>query len=360
MPGSHLPERVCPYPAVQRAGGRVHDAAPGQADPVAGADGADRDPVPQGGGVLCVLERDPVGEVRQGRPEDRRDAATYRDAGRDREVRGGRGRGLAGVPAGLVRLPARYEGRGPAVHIRQGRPQGDLLLLLPVGRGLRTGVHQGLRLLPLPGQDLGQRARVGQAAGAQGRHRLHRAVQRVRVLRGPRGAAGHLRPVPGRHHRGVRPAVAAPHPHALQHGRPGRRLLVGMLDAAGRGLPHHRLRRALPGPAVLRGAHRRQPRPRPPGERRDHLRPAGPRGHPRHLPHRDRPPGHRPRRQGRRRERLLQALAGQAVPQGRPGAADRDRHQLPPQSAYVRGNVCKVVPEVHRLASRMSWTWSAA
>ena len=31
--------------------------------------------------------------------------------------------------------------------------------------GLRPGVHQGLRLLPLPGQDLGQRARVGQAAG---------------------------------------------------------------------------------------------------------------------------------------------------------------------------------------------------
>ena len=28
------------------------------------------------------------------------------------------------------------------------------------------GVHQGLRLLPLSGQDLGQRARVGQAAGA--------------------------------------------------------------------------------------------------------------------------------------------------------------------------------------------------
>ena len=44
-------------------------------------------------------------------------------------------------------------------------------------------VHQGLRLLPLPGQDLGQRARVGQAAGAAGRHRLHGAVQRVRVLR---------------------------------------------------------------------------------------------------------------------------------------------------------------------------------
>ena len=46
-----------------------------------------------------------------------------------------------------------------------------------------AGVHQGLRLFPLPGQDLGQRARVGQAAGAQGRDRVHRAVQRVRGLR---------------------------------------------------------------------------------------------------------------------------------------------------------------------------------
>ena len=42
------------------------------------------------------------------------------------------GRG-AGVPAGLGRLPARHPDRGAAVHLRQGRPAGDLLLLLPVG-----------------------------------------------------------------------------------------------------------------------------------------------------------------------------------------------------------------------------------
>ena len=71
---------------------------------------------------------------------------------------------------------------------------------------------------------------------------------------------------------------------------PRRRVLVGVLDAAGRGLPHHRLRRAAPGPVVLRGADRRQPGPGPPGERGDHLRPAGPLRHPRHLPHRHRPP----------------------------------------------------------------------
>jgi hypothetical protein len=32
----------------------------------------------------------------------------------------------------------------------------------------------------------------------------------------------------------------------------------------------------------------------------------------------------------------------------------------PRKSAHVRANVCKVTPEVHRLASRVSWTWSAA
>jgi hypothetical protein len=37
-----------------------------------------------------------------------------------------------------------------------------------VGRRLRPGVHQGLQLLPLPDQGLGQRPRVGQAPSRQG------------------------------------------------------------------------------------------------------------------------------------------------------------------------------------------------
>jgi hypothetical protein len=48
------------------------------------------------------------------------------------------------------------------------------LLLLCVGRRLRPGVHQDLRLLPLSDQGLGQRARMGQAASPSPRDRLHR------------------------------------------------------------------------------------------------------------------------------------------------------------------------------------------
>ena len=51
-----------------------------------------------------------------------------------------------------------------AVVVLQGRPAGDLLLLLSLGRRFRPGVHQGLRLLPVSGQGLGQRP-VCRAAG---------------------------------------------------------------------------------------------------------------------------------------------------------------------------------------------------
>ena len=47
----------------------------GKPTPVSRAEGAHRHAVPQGGGVLRGRERDPVGEVRQGRPQHQRDAA---------------------------------------------------------------------------------------------------------------------------------------------------------------------------------------------------------------------------------------------------------------------------------------------
>ena len=93
-----------------------------------------------------------------------------------------------------------------------------------------------------------------------------------------------------RHHRGVRPAVAGPPADALRPRRPEGRVLVGNLHAPGRGLPHPGVRRAAPRPGVLRGPDRRQPRHRPPRQRRDHLQAPHPPRHPRRLPHRHRPP----------------------------------------------------------------------
>ena len=47
-------------------------------------------------------------------------------------------------------------------------------------RRFRAGVHQGLRLLPVPDQGVAQRPRVGQTPGHRGGDWVHRTVQRVR------------------------------------------------------------------------------------------------------------------------------------------------------------------------------------
>ena len=156
--------------------------ASGLSDPVAGDLGEDRHRVPQGGGRVRRGQPDPGGAVRQGRPQDRRDAAVSGPASGDRSGRGGRDRGGPGVRAGVRWRPSAPGGPRGVVLLHQGPAAGHLLLLLPLGRRFRAGVCQGVRLLPVSDEDLGQRARVGQAAGHQGRHRVHRAVQRVRHL----------------------------------------------------------------------------------------------------------------------------------------------------------------------------------
>ncbi len=65
------------------------------------------------------------------------------------------------------------------------------------------GAAQECLLFPVPGQDLGERARAGQAAVPGRGDRLHRAVQRVRRLRRPGRAAGGLRPAAAGHHQRV-------------------------------------------------------------------------------------------------------------------------------------------------------------
>jgi hypothetical protein len=75
-------------------------------------------------------------------------------------------------------------------------------------------VHQDLRVLPLSGEDLGQRPRAGQAAADPGRGGVHRAVQRVRPGRRPGRAAGRLRPARACRHPGVLRPVDGPDPGA--------------------------------------------------------------------------------------------------------------------------------------------------
>ena len=190
---------------------------------------------------------------------------------RDRSGGGGRDRGGAGVRAGVHRDEEARAGNGGVVLVHQGRPAGHLLLLLPLGRRFRAGVRQGVRLFPVPDEDLAQRPRVGQTAGHQDRDRVHRAVQRVRHVQRSRWAAGDLRPArPGRDP-GVRRTLVVDPAAAAHRARPRRRLLVGAVDAPGRDLAHPGVRRAAPRSRVLRGAGHRQPRHRPPGTDRADL-----------------------------------------------------------------------------------------
>jgi len=90
---------------------------------------------------------------------------------------------------------APHFGWGPALRVGSGRPAGDVLLLLCVGRRLRTGVHQDLRLLPVSDQDLAQRSSLGPAAGHDGRSGVHTLVaglEQFRFLRGSARLAGAL------------------------------------------------------------------------------------------------------------------------------------------------------------------------
>ena len=69
-------------------------------------------------------------------------------------------------------------------HMEWGRQMAlrQPLLLLPVGSRMGWGVLEDQRLRALADLDLAQRPRVGEAAVREGRHRLHRAGQRVPLL----------------------------------------------------------------------------------------------------------------------------------------------------------------------------------
>ena len=134
---------------------------------------------------FAVGQRHRRGEVRRGRPHDRRDAAVpwIRQAATGRS-----GVAAVGVAQEFQRVWAAYQqghpDRGAAVHAspRPNRPVTCYYFYL----WMRTSAQAFITVcacFPYPAKYLGQRARVGQAAGAESRDPVYRAVQRVRGLR---------------------------------------------------------------------------------------------------------------------------------------------------------------------------------
>ena len=190
----------------------------------------------------------PGGAVEVHRPQHRRDAPLPGFGCPARPFAGGCDRGGAGAAAGVHRPPARHRpGQAAAVLLRQEGPPGHRVLLLPLRRRLRAGVRQGLHLLPVADQGLGQRTRMGQTPSHPSGSGVHRADQRVRRLRGSRNAAGDLRPSRPRPDQRVLPALAGSAAAAAGPRRRPRGLLVGTVDGPGRGLPHPG---ASPSPAM--------------------------------------------------------------------------------------------------------------
>ena len=85
---------------------------------------------------------------------------------------------------------------------------------------------------------------VAQAAGYQGRHRVHRTVQRVRHLHRSCWVTADLRPARSLRDHRVRRALLVDSAAAADRARPCRRLLVGAVDAPGGDLTHLGVRRA--------------------------------------------------------------------------------------------------------------------
>src|SRR2546430_14528576 len=110
---------------------------------------------------------DPVGQVRQGRRQARRDDATSAPPGCHGDLGGGRDRGGPGVPAGVDRRRRPDFHWHPTVVVLQGRPAGPPGLLLPLGRSLRPRPRPGLRLLSPPPPGPVKREAVGQTAREQ-------------------------------------------------------------------------------------------------------------------------------------------------------------------------------------------------
>ena len=216
----------------------------------------------------------------QGRGQAGGDAAAPGAAGSDRTVRGRGDRRGPGVPAGVDRLGGQDLHRDAAVVVLQGRPAGDLLLLLSLGR--RTSARHSSRCAP--GSRIQPRSGSTGMSGSSGRpRRPGSGSPRCPTGSPPARTRAALQAICDRLGPGTINVFAQRWLHRLPLPFGPKDHDAGYwwetLDAAGGDLPHHRLRRAAPCPRLLRGAGRRQPRHRPAAQRGDHLRPQDP---PRH------------------------------------------------------------------------------
>ena len=157
---------------------------------------------------------------------------------------------------------------------------------------------------------------------------LRRAGQRFRLpVEDPPGLQADLRPFRAAARAGVLRAVDGQDPAPAHRRRPRRRLLVGAVDAAGGGLPHPGLRPTSTPGALLRGA--AVPTTLIWAARRTSRCCSAAVSGAARRPRRHRPvPHHLDRYSTWYHQLVLQALPGEAVPEGRHGAAHRDRHQL--------------------------------
>lgn len=222
---SHLLQRLRADPSDPGWCRLLPDQASREPDPVPGVVPSDRRRLPQGGGRLRRGPRHPDPSLLRSRAQTRRGPSLPRC----RPLPGHRrDRPGAGGPARDDRHRcARQRGGGSPLRVSQGRSPRDRLLLLRVGRRVRTELPEVLLLLPLSGEALGERPRVGQTP-ARGRwDRLHLPRERLRGLRGSRTAPAHLRAsVPGEDHRPVRSPVCRC-PAAAHRCRSHRRLSTG-------------------------------------------------------------------------------------------------------------------------------------
>ena len=210
----------------------------------------------------------PGGPLRQGGPEDRGDAPLSGRAGRHGPVRGGRDRVGPGVPAGL-RLHAERRAPTGSRGSASTRPTGGSPASTSIS-GMTTSGRRSSRSA--------RTSRIRSRSGSTGT-----SGPSARPPRPGSGSPSWPTGSPACEDPAGLQAICdrlgpgaiqvffqrwlAVLPLPLTDRRPGRRVLVGAVDAPDRGLPHHGLRRAPPRPRVLRGSRRRQPRPRPPRDR---------------------------------------------------------------------------------------------